>query len=229
MKAKTFNNTPSRSLRGFTLVELLVVITIIVVMAAIGFPAISSMRATAHRSECMSKLRQWGIAMGGYAADNSGKVTQSKWASMGSGDPSPYLIYWTGGSEIDTATRRIHVDLRHCPAVKESPNSPTYAMIRPNPLVSNSAEFSLASIQDPSRFMLMVEATPNSGLVLSNSGQFTTWVQPLTVDGPRLRHKYLVNALLGDFSVKSLSWTEIQKGLKLGHWINLEPPAGGGR
>ena len=77
MKQKSIFTRVRRSSSGFTLVELLVVVTIIIVLAAIGYPTIGKMRATAARSECMSQLRD-GVSMGAYAADHDGKVEAMK-------------------------------------------------------------------------------------------------------------------------------------------------------
>jgi prepilin-type N-terminal cleavage/methylation domain-containing protein len=105
MKAKTFNNKPSRSPHGFTLVELLVVITIIVVLAAVGFPTMSKMRASADQTKCMEQLREWGVILGTYASENDGKVEFSRWEPIGT-DPtrvSVYLPYMTS-SDVDVTT-----------------------------------------------------------------------------------------------------------------------------
>src|SRR5687768_8282274 len=56
--------------RGFTLIELLVVISIIALLVAILLPALSMARTTARNSVCQSNLRQTGIALASYAADN---------------------------------------------------------------------------------------------------------------------------------------------------------------
>ena len=64
--------TRRRNAGGFTLVELLVVIGIIALLISILMPALSRSRKVAQRMNCMSAMRQLGIALQAYAAENKG-------------------------------------------------------------------------------------------------------------------------------------------------------------
>lgn len=73
---------------AFTLIEILVVIGIIAVIAAILFPVFASVRERGRRAACLSSERQLGMAMLQYVADNGetfpGGVTWAgdRWVSQ---------------------------------------------------------------------------------------------------------------------------------------------------
>src|SRR5439155_16615238 len=55
---------------GFTVLELLVVIGVIAILAALLFPSISSAKAKAKRTVCMNDLRQINLGLRMYSDDS---------------------------------------------------------------------------------------------------------------------------------------------------------------
>lgn len=58
---------------GFTLFEMMVVVTIIAILASITAVAVNSAKEKARQTDCMSNLRQLGTAIVTYRADNRGR------------------------------------------------------------------------------------------------------------------------------------------------------------
>jgi prepilin-type N-terminal cleavage/methylation domain-containing protein/prepilin-type processing-associated H-X9-DG protein len=63
-----------RTERGFTLIEVLVVMAIVGILVAITFPMIFTAREAARRRVCMNNLRQIGMAVQMYAMDYGGRT-----------------------------------------------------------------------------------------------------------------------------------------------------------
>jgi prepilin-type N-terminal cleavage/methylation domain-containing protein/prepilin-type processing-associated H-X9-DG protein len=87
------------SRRGFSLVELLVVIGIIAVLVSILLPAVNRARQQAVAVDCASQLRQLGTALSIYAENNKGMYpTWSGWQvapNSGGGDDDNLELAWT--------------------------------------------------------------------------------------------------------------------------------------
>ena len=58
--------------RGFSLIEVIVVIGIIAVLLGLLFPTLSGARAASKSIACQSNMRQIGVAMAAYANENAG-------------------------------------------------------------------------------------------------------------------------------------------------------------
>lgn len=66
---------------GFTLVELLVVISIISLLMAVMLPALGKARKTAQSMACMNNLKQMGIALHAYDTEYRHLVSGAEWGS----------------------------------------------------------------------------------------------------------------------------------------------------
>ncbi|MBN2712669.1 MAG: DUF1559 domain-containing protein [Planctomycetes bacterium] len=109
---------------AFTLVELLVVISIITILASLLLPALSNALDAARTTSCVSNLKQIGIGSLMYGDDNPNYIPISEWKDLShwSGD----WVRWAGilaGGEYTSAPRSSKDDLPnnaasvfHCPS-----------------------------------------------------------------------------------------------------------------
>ncbi len=65
-----------RRANGFTLMEILVVMAIITVLAAIAFPIIGQVRRNSNKAAALNTMRNLGSAVGNYAAQHDGELPE---------------------------------------------------------------------------------------------------------------------------------------------------------
>jgi prepilin-type N-terminal cleavage/methylation domain-containing protein/prepilin-type processing-associated H-X9-DG protein len=188
------------SLRAFTVIELLVVITIIAILVSIAFPVFSSIQEKARATQDMNNLRQLGIATQTYLNDNDGVifVDQGTTSWMKSLHPK-YLPAWKiFQSPFDGRSS----------AEDDSISPVSYG------LNSNAATKSMDKIQKPTLFILLAPAqssdakvkftgVTNAAVTLLRDGSAPGG----TATGGTHRKRTAINALFADLHVEGLSWS----------------------
>jgi prepilin-type processing-associated H-X9-DG protein/prepilin-type N-terminal cleavage/methylation domain-containing protein len=87
--------------RGFTLIELFVVVAIIVTLAALLLPALARAKESARRIQCTSNLRQLGLATQMYWSDYDDQCFRYRGAVTNNG-----VTYWFGWLEQGAEAHR---------------------------------------------------------------------------------------------------------------------------
>lgn len=102
--------------RGFSLIELLVVISIVAILAALLLPAVHLVRSSAQTAGCSSNLRQFGLAFGIYLNDNDQTWPYSSW------DGNWQPMTWTRllGPYLDIDGTLPNPRVAHCPSAPAS-------------------------------------------------------------------------------------------------------------
>ena len=199
-----------RNYHAFTLIEIIVVVFIICILAALVFPLIKSSVQNGQSAKCIANLKQLGIEINLYAAENG---------IYPSNPPPPAL--WMNVAYMSSNWL--------CPSrfIKKdnfgSSFTPAYA---PNSLIFNNKSVRPFSISRPSEIIALIDCdqrTPSGWAIpwlsVSSSSSAATANQPLIgepittpdVDicqgpaGVRYRHQGKANALFLDGHVQSFT------------------------
>ena len=160
---------PRRQTRhGFTLIELLAAIAIIAVLAVLVFPAARNFIDKGKQAKCASNLRQIGIGMQGFLADNNGTYpTTRSFTKPGANWAGPFWadqIEPYTGSKSEEIFKHIGTTGQHCyycPSSELHHGISDYGVnmkVIVDPLSSNSSGLTAVRIARPSATILAVDA-----------------------------------------------------------------------
>jgi len=191
--------------KGFTLIEILVVLAIIAILAAILFPVFARARAKARQAQCASNLRQLASAFEMYVTDyddtypgapngNGGNSTYGGWVWYAAfGTPAPGYFDVTRGA-VYPYVRNTQIYI--CPDDR-SGSGCTYELncwLRFLPM---------AMVPKPAETLLLI---PEDDHGTANDGYFDVPAG----DYPCLRHNGGLNAAFADGHVKWNRWDRAQ-------------------
>jgi prepilin-type N-terminal cleavage/methylation domain-containing protein/prepilin-type processing-associated H-X9-DG protein len=210
--------------KGFTLIEVLVVITIVVVLAALSFLGVSKVRSAARGATCVSNLRQVGAAILAHAIDHSGQLPPLEDRTK----PDDGLVgIWPqiiadGGylsRVLNSAGRNsCNAGVWACPdCTVVQTNYQGYGVAEGTVMKvkrgsqPGSGSMLLPAIPKPERTWLVGDAANNANDL--KSGWYAIWANPsrwTSAHVPAARHGGKVNVCMVDGHVESLSMEELR-------------------
>lgn len=125
----------TRRSAAFTLIELLVVLAVITVLISLLLPAVSKVRERATAVQCLSNVRQCGLALQAYANNFKGVLPAGGAMPTDANVGQPWMNYLDGRYTSKYLDKQSHVT--HCPknrAIKSygpSDGGGNYAFIQP--------------------------------------------------------------------------------------------------
>jgi prepilin-type processing-associated H-X9-DG protein/prepilin-type N-terminal cleavage/methylation domain-containing protein len=219
--------------RAFTLIELLTVIAIIGVLAAILIPTVGRVRENARATQCSSNLRQLGAAFNLYAADNHGLYPNPRKSTGTPGsnpkgsswqpEISPYVLRDQNLGQVKSTGAETNI--AHCPSYDRLfPDIATLAAINYNTagygMNLNMKDGSGAVLNSNIRFPAVAIGNTAKTILLADSGDYhigvnitagwkTIPADPMRPDGYNsgapLRHGDSANYLFADGHVAKLN------------------------
>lgn len=223
--------------RGFTLIELLVVVGIVILLAALIFPAVAKFREGAGMAKCVSNLRQIGQGFRGYINENQGYAPPQYGVPFFDTGFSPSTLLWTGhlapymGVSGDLLKEKL-------PRVFDCPQDPDAKKRSPNRGLTSTVEnwgmsygYNYAYITSRNGWWRHEnEGYPNLRVVsnmttlvlaadsqaLSKGGEYMTLIDATSfVQNPKrgvdFRHQKMFNAVFLDGHVQGLDATSLQE------------------
>lgn len=155
-------------MHALTLLEVLVVVTLMAILAALLFPALQGAIERSQRASCMKNLRLQGQAIFLFAAENGGRLPQQRNPSKyGGGGPFMYQQiepYLDVGGDMGRLRKifQCPAEKHHYPDVRGDYGANTFFVTVAGP-EENYLGKPLASVPSPAKVFMLVDAKDAPG------------------------------------------------------------------